>query len=139
MKHGENDVIETYTYLLVLAGHEDAGYFIFQSTRGNLKYLKAWNTSMMYLRTPSGKPAPLFSSVWEMTLNKDQSKAGKQYYSCNIDGKSSIKRLGWVSKDTYVEYIEPARATASQAVLIADQRANVEAIEASTSSEEAAY
>ena len=63
MKHGENDVIETYTYLLILADHKDAGYFIFQSTRGNLKYLKAWNTAMMYLRTPQGKPAPLFSSI----------------------------------------------------------------------------
>lgn len=140
MKHGENDVIETYTYLLILADHKDAGYFIFQSTRGNLKYLKAWNTAMMYLRTPQGKPAPLFSSIWEMTLNKDQSKSGKQYYSCNTEGKSSVKRVGWVSKDTYTEYIAPARETASQAVLIADQRANVEAIESSsTEAEEGSF
>lgn len=135
MKHGENDVIETYTYLVMLADKPEAGYFIFQSTRGNLKYLKAWNTAMMYLRTPGGKAAPLFSSVWELTLNKDQNKAGKTYYSCNIDGKSSIKRVGWITQDTYTEYIEPAREVASQVVMIADNRTNVEAIEADSSSD----
>ena len=134
MKHGENDVIETYTYLVMLADKPEAGYFIFQSTRGNLKYLKAWNTAMMYLRTPTGKAAPLFSSVWELTLNKDQNKQGKPYYSCNIDGKSSIKRVGWITKDTYTEFIAPAREVASQVVMIADNRANVEAIEDGTTS-----
>lgn len=135
MKHGENDVIETYTYLIMLADHPEAGYFIFQSTRGNLKYLKAWNTAMMYLRTPTGKPAPLFSSVWEMTLNKDQNKQGKQYYSCNENGKSSIKRIGWVTKDTFTEYIAPAREVASQVVMIADNRTNAEALEDNTTSD----
>lgn len=127
MKHGENIVIETYTYLLILAEHPGAGYFIFQSTRGNLKYLKAWNTAMMYLRTPAGKPAPIFSSIWEMKLGKDQNKAGKQYFSCSENGKSSIKRVGWVSKDVYTECIAPARDTASQALALADNRS--EAVE----------
>lgn len=134
MKHGENDVIETYTYLVMLADKPEAGYFIFQSTRGNLKYLKAWNTAMMYLRTPTGKAAPLFSSVWELKLNKDQNKQGKTYYSCNVDGKSSIKRVGWITKNTYTEFIAPAREVASQVVMIADNRANVEAIEDGTTS-----
>ena len=134
MKHGENDVIETYTYLVMLADKPEAGYFIFQSTRGNLKYLKAWNTAMMYLRTPTGKAAPLFSSVWELKLNKDQNKQGKTYYSCNVDGKSSIKRVGWITKNTYTEFIAPAREVASQVVMIADNRANAEAIEDGTTS-----
>lgn len=129
MKHGENDVIETYTYLIILAEHPEAGYFIFQSTRGNLKYLKAWNTAMMYLRTPGGKPAPLFAAIWEMVLGKDQNKQGKTYYSCNENGKSSIKRVGWVSKEVYTEAIAPARETASQAVMLADNRTDSNAIE----------
>lgn len=133
MKHGNNDVIETYTYLIVLADRPEAGYFIFQSTRGNLKYLKAWNTAMMYLRTPGGKPAPLFAGIWEMSLGKDQNKQGKVYYSCNENGKSSIHRIGWVSKDVYTEAIAPARDIASQAVLLADNRADTNAIESSPS------
>ena len=132
LKHGENDVIETYTSLVMLADNQEAAYFIFQSTRGNLKYLKAWNTAMLYLRTPGGKSAPLFSSIWEMTLNKDQNKQGKTYYSCNVDGKSSIRRIGWVTQDVFTEFIAPARETASQVVMIADNRTNAEAIEASS-------
>lgn len=133
LKHGENTVIETYTYLVILADHPEAGYFVFQSTRGNLKYLKSWNTTMMYLRLPSGKAAPLFSSIWSLKLNKDQNKAGKTYYSCNENGKSSIKRIGWVSQDVYTQAIAPAREIASQAIMIADNRAP--AIESDTNEE----
>ena len=83
---------------------------------------------MRYLRTPSGKAAPLFSAVWNMTTGKDKNKAGNQYYSCNKDGKSSIVFKEWVSKETYLEYVAPARQVADQAVMLADNR--TQAIEA---------
>lgn len=123
-----NDVIETWDYLVILPEHKDAGFMIFGSTRGNLKYLKGWNTQMRYLRTPSGKPAPLFSAIWNMTTGKDTNKKGNQYYSCNIEGKSSIKFAEWVDKETYLEYVAPARQVADQAVMLADNR--TQAIEA---------
>lgn len=136
LKHGENDVIETYTYLLVLADHPEAGYLVFQSTRGNLKYLKSWNTTMMYLRTPSGRQAPIFAGIWEMKLGKDQNKVGKTYYSCNENGKSSIKRVGWTTKDVYTGCIAPAREVATQAIMIADNRVTeASATEASATEE----
>lgn len=123
-----NDVIETWDYLVILPEHKDAGFMIFGSTRGNLKYLKGWNTQMRYLRTPSGKPAPLFSAIWNMTTGKDTNKKGNQYYSCNVEGKSSIKFAEWVDKETYLEYVAPARQVADQAVMLADNR--TQAIEA---------
>lgn len=123
-----NDVIETWDYLVVLPEHKEAGYLIFGSTRGNLKYLKGWNTQMRYLRTPSGKAAPLFSSVWTMTTGKDKSKSGQPYFSCNKDGKSSIVWKGWTSKELFLEYVTPARQVADQAVMLADNR--TQAIEA---------
>lgn len=123
-----NDVIETWDYLVILPEHKDAGFMIFGSTRGNLKYLKGWNTQMRYLRTPQGKPAPLFSAIWNMTTGKDTNKKGNQYYSCNIEGKSSIKFAEWVDKETYLEYVAPARQVADQAVMLADNR--TQAIEA---------
>ena len=123
-----NDVIETWDYLVILPEHKDAGFMIFGSTRGNLKYLKGWNTQMRYLRTPQGKPAPLFSAIWNMTTGKDTNKKGNQYYSCNVEGKSSIKFAEWVDKETYLEYVAPARQVADQAVMLADNR--TQAIEA---------
>ena len=123
-----NDVIETWDYLVILPEHKEAGFMIFGSTRGNLKYLKGWNTQMRYLRTPAGKAAPLFSAVWNITTGKDKNKAGNQYYSCNKDGKSSIVFKEWVGKETYLEYVAPARQVADQAVMLADNR--TQAIEA---------
>ena len=129
-----NDVIETWNYLVILPEHMEDGYMIFGSTRGNLKYLKGWNTQMRYLRTPSGKAAPLFSSVWTLTTGKDQNKNGNTYYSCNKEGKSSIVWKEWVSKETFVEYVNPARQVADQALALADNRSSI-AIEDNTSEE----
>jgi len=129
-----NDVIETWDYLVILPEHKEAGFMIFGSTRGNLKYLKGWNTQMRYLRTPQGKAAPLFSAVWTMATGKDKNKAGNQYYSCNKDGKSSIVFKEWVSRAIYDEYIVPARQVADQAVMLADNR--TQAIEADAGVEE---
>ena len=131
-----NDVIETWMYLVVLPDHLEDGYLIFGSTRGNLKYLKGWNTQMKYLRTPSGKPAPLFSSIWTMTTGKDTNKKGNTYYSCNKDGKSSIVWKSWTSKEMFLTYVNPAREIAGQAVALADNRPEVQAIEAGDASEE---
>lgn len=125
-----NDVIETWNYLVVLPDHLEDGYLVFGSTRGNLKYLKGWNTQLRYMRTPNGKAAPIFASVWTMTTGKDTNKKGNQYYSCNKDGKSSIIWKEWVSKATFTEYIQPAREVADQALALADNRAEVQAIEA---------
>lgn len=131
-----NDVIETWNYLVILPEYMEDGYMIFGSTRGNLKYLKGWNTRMRYLRTPSGKPAPLFSSIWSLSTGKDQNKNGNTYYSCNKEGKSSIVRKGWVSKEVFLEYVIPARQVADQALALADNRTNVELIDATSSAPE---
>lgn len=127
MKHGDNDVIETWTYLVIPCEHPEAGYMAFSSTPGNVKYLKAWNTQMKYLRTPSGKPAPLFSARWRLTTNKVTSKAGKDYFACaGTDGKASAKFVGWVNKETYDNNVAPARQIATQALALAAPVAETE-------------
>ena len=134
-----NDVIETWNDLVVLPEHMEDGYMLFGSTRGNLKYLKGWNTQMRYLRTPSGKAAPLFSSIWTLATGKDQNKKGNTYYSCNKDGKSSIVWKDWVSKEVFLEYVTPARQVADQAIALADNRTSTLALEDGTASENEAY
>lgn len=133
-----NDVIETWNYLVILPDHIGDGYMVFGSTRGNLKYLKGWNTRMRYLRTPSGKAAPLFSSIWNLTTGKDQNKNGNTYYSCNKEGKSSITWKEWVSKEVFLEYVTPARQVADQAIALVDNRQTL-ALEDSSESSDADY
>lgn len=132
MKHGENDVLETWQYLVILPKHPEAGFMVFSSTRGNLRYLKAWNTSMEYLRLPSGRRAPLFAAIWNMKLGKDQNKQGKQYFSCNDAGKSSIKFVDWVPESVYSENVLPARNIASEALALAAPAQETIAIEDKT-------
>lgn len=133
-----NDVIETWNYLVILPDHIGDGYMVFGSTRGNLKYLKGWNTKMRYLRTPSGKAAPLFSSIWNLTTGKDQNKNGNTYYSCSKDGKSSITWKEWVSKEVFLDYVTPARQAADQAIALVDNRQTL-ALEDSGESSDADY
>jgi hypothetical protein len=122
MKHGENKVEEKYVYLVYLPDFPEDGFLVFSSNGGNMKYIKGWNTQMMYLRTPSGRQAPIFSAIWSMKLGKDSNKQGQTYFSCNEAGKSSIRFDSWVSKEVYEQAVLPARQTASQAIAIADMR-----------------
>lgn len=117
-----NKVVETWYYLVILPEHKEAGFMIFGSTPGNMKYLKGWNTQLMYLRTPGGKPAPIFAGIWNMTSNKDKSKNGNPYYSCNSEGKSSIVFKEWTSKELFLEYVQPARQMSDSALLLVDNR-----------------
>lgn len=122
MRHGENKVEEKYVYLVYLPDFPEDRFLVFASIGGNMKYLKGWNTQMTYLRTPGGRQAPLYAAVWSLELNKDKNKQGNIYYSCNVEGKSSIKFDSWVSREVYEHAVLPARQTATQAIAIADMR-----------------
>lgn len=126
LKHGENDIVETWQYLCILPEHPEAGYVIFGSTPGNLRYLKGWNTAMKYLRTKNGAACPMFGAVWELTTDKDKSKNGNTFYSCNKAGKSSIRQVGWTSKATYEKFVMPAREIAEAALQVPAEPAPVE-------------
>lgn len=104
----ENDVIETWNYVCILPEHLSDGYIVFSSTRGNIKYLRAWNTQMRYLKLPSGKGAPIYSSVWNLTLGKDTNKNGQSFYTTSIDGKSSAKWVDWVNSEIFFGAVKPA-------------------------------
>lgn len=119
-----NKIEEKYVYLVYLPEHPESGLMVFASTGGNMKYLKGWNTQMKYLRTPGGRQAPVFAAIWSLKIGKDKNKAGQPYYSCNEAGKSSIKFVAWVMKETYEQVILPARDVASNAIAIADMRSD---------------
>lgn len=111
-----NIVVEAYMYLVAVPARPDLGIMLFQSTPGNMRYLKSWNTQMRYLRLPSGKPAPMFAGVWSLSVNADTNKKGNKYYSLNKDGKSSARFVKWVDKDMMTATVLPARDMSMQAL-----------------------
>lgn len=110
MKHGENDVVETWVYLVVLPDFPEDGYLMFTSTKGNLRYLKNWNTQMRYLKFGNNKQAPIYGGIWKATLGEDANKQGKRYYSCSVAGKSSFVFDGYITKAIYNDFVSPALA-----------------------------
>lgn len=129
MKHGENKVEEKMVFLVVLPEHPDAGYLIYGSTPGTMKFMKAWLTQAQSLRLPSGKRAPLFGAKWHVSLNKITSKAGNKYYGpATTDGKSSFTFVEWIPQSLFVESVAPAREIATQALALADTRTEQAAI-----------
>lgn len=45
-KHGENDLVETYTYFVLVVGHEAEGPCVLSLTSTNIPIAKAWNRQM---------------------------------------------------------------------------------------------
>lgn len=111
-----NIVVEAYMYLVAVPSRPDLGIMLFQSTPGNMRYLKSWNTQMRYLRLPSGKPAPMFAGVWSLSVNSDVNKKGNKYYSLNNGGKSSARFVRWVDKELMSSTVLPARDVSMQAL-----------------------
>lgn len=123
MMHGENKVEEKFVYLVYLPDYKEDGFLVFASTGGNKRYLKAWNSQLTNLRTLSGRQAPIFAGIWELTINKDKNKQGMVFYSCNNgEGKAGVKFMGYITKEDYDERILPARKSATQTIAIADMR-----------------
>lgn len=130
MMHGENKVEEKMVFLVVLPDHPDAGYMIFSSTPGSMKFMKAWLTQAQNLRLPSGARAPLFGAKWHVTLNKITSKSNNKYYApATPDGKSSFTFAEWIPQMLYEDQVKPAREIATQALALADTRSEQQAIE----------
>lgn len=123
-----NKVEEKMVFLVVLPDHPDAGYMIFGSTPGSMKYMKAWLTQAQNLRLPSGARAPLFGAIWSVELAKNTSKDGNKYYAPAVDGKSTFRFAEWIPEVLYKDSVLPAREIASQALALADTRSEQEAL-----------
>lgn len=104
-----NNVIETMCYIVALPEHPEAGYLLFNSSPGNIRYLKGWNTQMKCLRLPkTGQLAPIYTGIWSVKLGKDKNKKGQTYYSCNEGGKSSFTFVSFINSEIYDMLVKPA-------------------------------
>lgn len=100
-----NKVQESWLYQLLLADRLDQGFLVYGSTPGQMRYLKGWHTRLTQLRTPSGKPAPIYGGIWEWKLAPDQNKAGKPYFSL----KGGIKFVSYIKESDWTSFVKPAR------------------------------
>lgn len=106
LHHGENLVIDTYVYALLLLKNVEAGAYVFTSSRGNMKYLRQWNSQMKAMKL-DGVPMPMYSQVWNLKIGKTQSATGRAYYAFVENNKCSAKFVDWVKEDVAKKWVLP--------------------------------
>ncbi len=100
-----NTIVETMNYYCLLADDIGSGVVVFSLTSSALKYARAWNTQINTTRTDSGKSAPFFSSVWEISTKQNKNDNGT-WHTIGINSSPSIKRERFITVDEYKNFIE---------------------------------
>ena len=75
-----NILQETYTYALILEGHEVEGPIILSLSSGAMKAAKAWNRLMTTHILPDGSKAKPYYLIWSMDTEYVPAKPGKSDY-----------------------------------------------------------
>lgn len=108
MFHGENKVVDTFVYALLLASSLDMGPIVYTSSPGNIKYLKQWNTALKNLKLPgTNTPAPIYSAIWNLKVCKTTASSGRAFYCFGDNGKTSISFVDWVKEETAKDVVFP--------------------------------
>lgn len=116
-----NDIVETWLYFVVLKDFPEDGFLTYQSTRGNIQYLKPWNSAMHEIklppteRFPDGAPAPIFSQVWEIETMRNKNDKGT-WFAFGTDKKPSFKNKGLTPPELFSRFVDPVRKIAPSAV-----------------------
>ena len=69
---------------------------------------KTWNSLIMTSKTDSGKQAPYFGSVWEVSTSYNQNDQGS-WYQIGAAKTTNVKRNRKITEEELKTYILPAR------------------------------
>ncbi len=104
-KDPRNIINDTYTFYCFLPEYPEHGIVILSFTSTNIKPAKNLNTLINMVRTPGGKQAPFFSSVWELTTSK-RSDGTNTWYVIG-ESKANAERLRYITGEEYANMIKP--------------------------------
>jgi hypothetical protein len=105
-KETGNRVDCTFMVLCLLPEEPDSLCFLMPSVK-SLHTMREWRKALTLNRLPSGKKAPIFSNVWELSIQKVSD--GNEYY---IIG--TIELLDYVSETLFLTGIQPLLESASE-------------------------
>lgn len=111
-----NDIIDTWVYYVLIADKPEAGMMTLNCTSTSIKYAKIWNGLIHDCRLTSGKRAPFFSQIWELTLKKNK-KDTNVWYTFGEGSAAAITRIGEVPIKTYLDHVKPVREIAPNLTL----------------------
>lgn len=112
-KYNGNIIQETLNFFVFIAGKLDEGPLVFSLSSTGIKHGKNWNTQIVHTRLPSGKQAPYFSSIWNISSIACTNAQGTWYQIG--DTTSLIKRIRFISKEDFEKFINPTRKSLDKA------------------------
>jgi hypothetical protein len=116
-----NELVETWVYALWLPDHPEDGIVCYNSTVGNMKYLKQWNSAM------STQKVPKYAQIWNVETRQDETDSGIAY-QFGAGGKSAISFSGVVPPPLFLANVKPVLELAQTA----SSRIDVAALEDKT-------
>ena len=100
-----NDVSDTMTFYCLVADYIDEGVIVFSLNSSGLRHGKDWNEMIDLNRTPNGKKAAFFGSVWNLKLVSNKNDKGTWYqFGTKSTNASKVRDI---TKDEFVTSINP--------------------------------
>jgi len=107
------EIVETFTYALVLPDYPEMGYLMHTAGLGSMKTYRRWNTMLKQMRLPNGQPAPIFARRWTLTAgSKISGSTGQPFYAL-----ASAVEGAWIAKDLFQQAVLPAREVSATLML----------------------
>lgn len=102
-----NVLQDSRNHYVLLADNLSAGPIILSMVSTGVKHSRKWMTAMRMLKTPNGKEAPMFSSVYTLKTTMNENDEGK-WYQIGDKNVTLIDRENWVNQEQW----EAAKAAA---------------------------
>jgi hypothetical protein len=103
-----NTLIDALVFYCLIATELDSGPIIFTLYGSGFRHAKTWNSLIMTTKTSSGKQAPYFGSVWELSTSYNQNDRG-DWFQIGAAKSTNVKRIRSITEDELNLHILPAR------------------------------
>ena len=103
-----NDITDALVFYCLISDEIASGLIIFTLYGSGFGHGKTWNSLIMTSKTSSGKQAPYFGSVWELTTSYNANDKGK-WYQIGAAKSTNVKRVRSITQDELTSFILPAR------------------------------
>ena len=96
----ENVLQDTHTFYVLIAGSEEEGPLVLPLTSTGIRHSRKWLSMARMLRLPNRSPAPLYSSIYNITTVLNENDQGR-WYQVGDKSKTTIERLDWITEEQF--------------------------------------
>jgi hypothetical protein len=103
-----NDVTDVMVYYVIVVDEMNQGPAVLTFKSTDLKHARNWDTFIANTVLPSGKRAPFFGGVWELTLTYNQNESGS-WFGIGGGTTTTVKKERLIVEEEYLSFVKPNR------------------------------